>query len=206
MVTFGATTAFGLGVALEHTFHELFAARLREALGKSVVNWNLAVPWASNDTLARLVPLAVPVLRPHVVLILFPLLGGREFMTATGSLMQYVPGAEGWDAVSRHVYAQFSALANSHDDQFNFYRNYKPMESTLRTVEWLFALTAPEELKLARAHIDFGRFVDQWSGVIHDRGRDRKHPGPRSHGAMCDAYWNKFVSMGALQRLAGRPT
>jgi hypothetical protein len=200
MISIGCSWVFGAGIPLEHTFHELFAARLREETGMTVVNWNLGRSGSGNDYVARILHLTVPRLKPDIVLVLFPQFARREYAAAHGAMVTYNPSAIPWDITGKLIMDKFAALSSTYDDQLNFYRNYKSIESLLVNRCWLFSFTNLHELGMMKEHLDPERYVGEYRFV--DRARDHGHPGPQTHRLIFDRFWTKFAETGGLSRLA----
>lgn len=200
IVSIGCSHTLGVGLPQEAIFHERFAERLRQELSKTVVNWNLGLSGRTNDYVAEMLHLSVPVLQPDIVLILFPQFGRREYMTAHGRLLHYVPNYQHPDPVAMEVFGHFSALSSSLDDQLHFFRNYKSVECLLADRCWLFAVTKTEELESLRGHIDESRYVGGMRWL--DKARDQAHAGPETHQLLSENFWNRFVALGGLERFA----
>jgi hypothetical protein len=202
MISIGCSWVFGDGIPMQHTFHELFAARLRDETGMSVVNWNLGVCGAGNDYVARMLHLTVPRLNPDLVLAMFPRFARREYISAHGAKMSYVPSAVPTDITTKQIMEHFAALSSPYDDQLNFFRNYKSIEALLADRCWLFSCTDLNELAKMKEHVDSERYAGPYRFV--DRARDHLHPGPETHRLIFDRFWTKFVETGGLSRLTCR--
>jgi hypothetical protein len=202
MVSIGCSWVFGVGLAQRDLFHELFAQRLRRELATTVVNWNLGRSGASNDYIARVLHLAVPRLRPHVVLVLFTASNRREYITADNRLMNFnslPPQNSHW--VERETWTHFNALTNGYDDQLNLFRNYKSVETLLADYVWLFSATNTNDLDLEplAGHLDESHRAKKHRFV--DKARDHGHPGPETHKLLADLFWAKFLETGELAQL-----
>lgn len=194
MISIGCSNTFGHGLPQSAIFHELFAERLRRESGKTVVNWNLGRGGASCDYVARMLHLAVSRLKPDIVLILFPQLSRREYVSAQGRLIHYTSNYFASDPVTREICGHLSALSNAYDDQLNFYRNYKSIESLLAQHPWLYSFADAADAAAVMRYVDQARFVEVTQGI--DRARDGAHPGPQTNQAICEGFWNRFVAIG----------
>jgi hypothetical protein len=194
ILSIGDSCAFGVGLAQADLFHERFAQRLREASGRSVVNWNLAGPDKSADYVARMLQLAVPILQPHIVLILFPPFSRRECMAADGRLLDF-----GLDVkldrntahpVTVEMFKDLTDLASPLDDELNFFRNYRSVAMLLQRRAWLFGFVAAPGSTQVTAHIDVARY----GGTLEqlDMSRDGIHPGPESHASLSESFWEAY--------------
>jgi hypothetical protein len=193
IVAVGCSYVFGIGLAREHLFHEQFAARLRADLGMSVVLWNLATSGASNDYIARLVHQALPVLDPHILITHFTHLCRREYVSVENELIKYLPSYAPTSGVPKELFRHFEALASPHDDELNYFRNYKSVESAARGRCWLYS--APQ-WHPSPAYADAGACVGRLIPI--DKARDGEHPGPLSHRVLGGLYWDTFTARGGL--------
>jgi hypothetical protein len=203
MISIGCSWVFGHALRAEDTFHELFAARLRQETRMSVVNWNLGISGSSGDCVARTLHLTVPRLNPDIVLVLFPKLARREYVSAHGVIMNYNPSAIPWNISIKQIFERFAALSSANDDLVNFFRNYKSIEALLADRCWLFTFTELGALGQMKEHLDPERYAGAYRFV--DRARDHAHPGPETHRIICDRFWTKFVENGGLSRFVKDP-
>jgi hypothetical protein len=173
---------------------------LRDNGSKTVAVWNLGIAGASNDYIARMLSLAVPRLDPHIVLVNFTHLERREYISADNQLISYGPWTPPDDEVAREIFGLFDALVSPHDDQRNFFMNYKMTERTLVGRVWLFSNSMPHDFDPISDQMDLRRFVGQLSRL--DRARDGSHPGPQSHKKLADRYWARFQELGGTDSIA----
>jgi hypothetical protein len=195
IVSIGCSCTFGIGLEQSELFHELFAERLRQAKGRSVANWNLAGPDKSTDYIARLLHLAVPILDPHIVLILFPPMDRRECMTADGRLLDFGLDLKR-DPRSTHpviaeMFERLTDLASPLDDELDFFRGYRSVSQLLRKRIWLFGFVhAPSECSVT-THLDPCRLAGELTEL--DLARDHIHPGRESHARLSEMFWERFL-------------
>ena len=199
MISIGCSYVFGVGLPRKALFHELFAERLRSELGTTVVNWNLGVGAATNNYIARLLHIAVPKLKPDLVLIFFTHLARREYVTAHNVYVKYHPRLQTRDPVLREVSAHLDALSSQYDDQLDFFRDYKSIESLLATRMWLFSVAKPSELSDINPHLDHTRRTPDHTW--RDVARDHAHPGPATHESIYRCFWSQFVATDGLNKL-----
>jgi hypothetical protein len=202
MVSIGCSFALGVGVPQSAAFHELFAERLRQELGSTVVNWNLSTSGASNDYIARVLQLTTSELDPDVVLILFTRLARREYVAATDRSVHYNPSWQSPDPVIREVCGHFAALTSSFDDELNFFRNYKSIERLLADRLWLFSFLDSSQLNVVASHLDVSHRCSDFRWL--DKARDHGHAGPRTHDLLYTGFWTKFVETGGLEKLRSK--
>jgi hypothetical protein len=203
IVAIGCSYVLGTALPQRAIFHEVFAERLRTAVSpKSVVLWNLGSAGTSNDYISRLLFLAVPLLKPDIVLVNFTHFSRREYISIQNRIVKI--GA--WnpaDAVTKDIFSHFEALSSPLDDQLNFFRNYKGVECALARSQWLYSFVRRHEFEAVASHTDLNHFVGHLQVV--DRARDHTHPGPESHRSLAELYWRKFNELGGLRALEGKP-
>jgi hypothetical protein len=204
IVTVGCSYVVGQALPQPAVFPELFAERLRLESRKKVVVWNLAKCGASNDYISRLLYLAIPRLDPQIVLINFTHGARREYVSVQDRLITYNPTFAPSDEVTKGIFNQFAALSSPFDDQLNFFKNYKAVESLLAGRQWLFSHIRPQEFEPIAAHVNLSRYAGPL--LIVDRARDGGHPGPESHRRLAELYWAKFNEHGGLSELNRVPT
>lgn len=199
VVSIGCSYVMGVGLPQGALFHERFAERLGSERGRTVVNWNLGLPGASNDYICRTLFLALPVLKPHLVLVNFTHGGRREYVSVQGRLASYNPGVRPPDRVGREIGRHFDALCSPGDDALNLFRNYKALEGLLSRHLWLFSATQSDAFDALDLHIDRSRYAGHLTRL--DFARDHAHPGPLSHAMLLECYWNRFLASGRARDL-----
>lgn len=200
IVAIGCSFVLGHALPQPAIFHELFAEKLRAESKKSVVLWNLGSCGGSNDYITRTLYLALPKLKPHIVLVNFTRNGRREYVSVQNNSINYVPNYVPTDPVANDICQHFAALSSPYDDQMNFFRNYKAVEKLLADRCWMYSHPAPEEFQPIAAHLDLTRFAGDLK--IIDRARDHGHPGIESHQRLADLYWKKFLELGSLPQIS----
>jgi hypothetical protein len=142
--------------------------------------------------------LAVPWLDPHLVLINFTHASRREYVTLQEQWVPYAASLQPPDAVIQEVYDHFKALSSPYDDELNFFRNYKAVESLLTDRFWLYSLSRPAEIARIMCHLDASRYVGALGEL--DRARDGRHPGPASHEKLSELYWDRFCQRDGMRQ------
>jgi hypothetical protein len=195
IVAAGCSHVMGVGLPSAVLFHEQFANRLRESTDQSVVVWNIGVPGASNDHIARILHLALPFLDPDIVLVNFSHASRRDYVSVQGKWTPYVEGYNPPDLVGREIKGHFEALASPFDDELNVFRNYKSIERLLSDRAWLFS-TVPhpraDPFRTLKDHFDADKYIGELPTL--DLARDCSHCGPKSHQALADLYWERFCA------------
>lgn len=192
ILSLGCSNVFGVGVAQQDLFHERFAQYLRNTTGKTVCNFNLGWPGASNDCIQRMLYLAYPVLKPDIILINFTCPCRREYVSVHGRLLYYRPLPSEKlidDPLLLDLYRHFFFLTSARDDQLNFFRAYKGIEAFLRGTQWIYSVTDVQDLVMLKGHLDQSRCA----GVLlmpgeDDKARDFGHPGKLVHERLYGEY------------------
>lgn len=189
IVSIGSSYTYGVGLPTKDIFHEKVAELIRGS-GRTVVNWNLGQGGASNDYIARTLHLAVPKLKPDLVLINFTFPSRREYFTADGTFINYCPT---WNHMlpkteeREHLFA----LTSDYDNIMRLFANYKSIQSLLdgHGVRWLWSTLSEDILTLGN-HLDKSNYVGYFS--LDDYARDRQHPGIQSHHNIFLKYKEKL--------------
>jgi hypothetical protein len=193
IVSIGCSYVFGLGIAQNDIFHEKFTQKLRKKLTSSVVNWNLGIVGASNDYIARMLHIAIPILDPHLVLINFTRFSRREYFSPLGTSLNYIPSYIPKDPVHKIIYSSFLDLSSEYDDQANFFRNYKSVAALLKDKTWLFSILSSNDIPKVYHFIDKTKYIDDFKLI--DKARDNSHPGPDSNKILFEKYWLRFSEL-----------
>jgi hypothetical protein len=204
MISIGCSAVFGLGLPETALFHERFAERLRIETGKTVVNWNLGETAAGNDVVERVLHLAVPLLDPHIVLVLFPEIARREYLSPHGLRIKYVPTYHPPDDVTaRALMDSIGKMTFQQDDELRFFRSYKSIESLLAGRCWLFGMFDGRWIETCHIykHIARDRYIGNWRK--EDRARDHAHPGPLTNDLLYGQFWQTFVTLNGLPVCGG---
>jgi hypothetical protein len=214
MISIGCGFTMGDGLPQDALFHERFAEQLRRKTGKTTVNWNLAESFTGNDVVERVLHVAVPILDPHIVLILFPDIEWREYVSPQGvRLPNFTPAF-----VNPHPYVQevadifhasrqngpavrelvgkLAATVCQPDDELRFFRSYKSIEALLSGRCWLFGFATCDGIESLHVfqHLELERFAGS-CGIL-DFARDCVHPGPYTHELLFQKFWNAFELVG----------
>jgi hypothetical protein len=199
MISIGCSYTFGVGLPQDALYHELFAERLRTELKASVVNWNLGSGAVSNNYIARLLHLSVPILRPHVILIFFTHIARREYVTLDNRVLKYHPNLGDVHPIFADIARHFQALSSKYNDQLDFYRDYKSIQALLSGQLWFYSLYRETEFEDISGHFDPSRRAECFQRL--DLARDHSHLGPLTHQDICNRYWEKFASLDGVNKL-----
>lgn len=144
----GSSGAFGIGLPEADTLPIVFRDRLQQHTGREAIAWNLSAGGTGADYVTRVLFSALPVLRPHVVLLTCFPFNRREFIGETGRLF-ISSGSPKWrQRFSDPENWQFDdvcgRVCNPYNDLTNMVTNLKVWESLCDDAEvpWLFATEA----------------------------------------------------------------
>jgi hypothetical protein len=202
VIAIGCSFVMGHALPQSALFHEIFAQKLRAELGKTVVVWNLGRCGASNDYMSRLLYLAVPRLKPHIVIINFTRSVRREYVSVQNRGISYNPSFVPSDEVTKDIFHHIAALSSPFDDQLNLFKNYKAIECLLAGQFWIYSHISPNEIEPITHHFDRMRYAGPLQTI--DRARDHGHPGPESHRRLAELYWAKFIEMNGREQIASK--
>ncbi|MFN8391199.1 MAG: hypothetical protein U0136_12985 [Bdellovibrionota bacterium] len=202
VLSIGCSFVFGLGLPREALFHERFCATLRSRTGRTVVNWNLGSSGTGNDYIARMLHLAVPLLRPDIVLINFSQACRMEYITVLGDWIKYGPANDpSWfDRIGREVHTHLNELRSPGQEELRLFLNYRSVAELLKGRLWIHSFLEESALGVLEGHLE--RF--QLAGAFQklDVARDHAHPGPESHAVVADRYLQVFEANGGFARLS----
>jgi hypothetical protein len=210
MISVGCSHTMGVGLPQEALFHERFAERLRRETRRTVVNWNLGEPGAGTDAVERVLHMAVRILDPHIVLVLFPEVDRREYISPRGIHIPFFPNFALADPAIQATIAELvpiyrpgtggsnttldnlAGITCEQDDELRFFRSYKSIEALLSDRCWLFGIWANDWVERHHVfkHVDMERYIGGWRPV--DLARDHDHPGPATHELLFQSYWDAF--------------
>tara|TARA_Y100000034_G_scaffold21066_1_gene24236 strand:+ start:1886 stop:2719 length:834 start_codon:yes stop_codon:yes gene_type:complete len=183
ILTLGCSWVYGVGLNQEFLYHEIIADRIRET-GRSVINWNLALPSRSNDYIARTTHLAMDRLCPDLVLVNFTRLSRREYFTVNGECLSYHPGSgRRLKSSLRLEHKHLFELTSDKDDFKNFWLNFRSIKAVLQNVDWFWS-------SMDSSLVDDERYVGLFKRL--DIARDESHPSIISNKRMADLYWDKI--------------
>lgn len=189
----GCSITFGTGVRLEESYPALVTEKLRRE-GLSAPLWNIAHIDASPDSIARLLYLALPRLRPNALWIMFPPANRREWVeeTAPPTLRTLITGDE--VPYGKRLLGQFFTAEKV---SYEFARNLALIDSLCRINGVRYFWTRWDWISNNSARIEGMRYMHPTIsaryrpiGVPLDRkARDRFHPGSEWHRAMADVVY-----------------
>lgn len=213
VVSIGASEVIGTGLAEENTFPHVVAKLLESHLKRPVFNWNLGLGGTSADYISRTLASALPVLKPDIVLLIFPFAGRREHINVQGRIFLYNNVHADNKIQNRFLdpedFNQTKAnmmLSSDYNDQMNFYKNYQFCESLCEKhmTSWLFSSYKSDFFDQIHNLINVEHFVTPGLGDLKIKyqddpsiglARDMWHPGIAPHQEMATNFFER------LQRL-----
>jgi hypothetical protein len=205
VMVLGCSIAFGNGVPQERRFGEIFADHLASRSGKSVTVHNLAWPGESVDYVARLALLAIPVLKPDVLLVNFPHFARREYFTPVGGRFDHRPERGLESSLEREIHSRLNNLSSVYQDSVNFLLKYKLIEGLTRLhgVRWIYSILKIDRkpFSLLADHVDEDIRASSMNKI--DYARDGGHPGVQTHSNMGKSFFEKYCERYDDQRKMG---
>jgi len=212
----GSSGAFGAGLPQSATFPNLFRTLVEEQVRRPVVLWNLSLGGASAEYVTRMLFSAIPVLRPHLLLLTcFPfnrreLIGetGRVFVaSATPHWQQRLTDPGHWV-----MDKACSKVCNPYTDLINFVTNLKVWESLCDDagIAWLFTTEAyasqlaPLEFLLREPGKMVGPGIHALIKAHQDNpatglARDMQHAGTRPNQELAQLLFTRLMELYAPQ-------
>lgn len=217
VVSIGASEVFGVGLPEKDTFSQVFCDKLSDEYGRETINYNLGISGGSADYISRILYSALHVLKPDIVLMVFPPILRREFVNDTGRLFIYTDRIESSKLTGKIAYRFFDpenfrqnaahrALSSDHSDQINFFKNYQLCEAlcTKHDVMWLYSPFAEQQLEqtkhlLNHDHLILPGLLDLRNnclkgkvGIGESLARDMGHPGIKPNLDMAELLFNRL--------------
>lgn len=205
LVSIGASEVLGTGVPEDLTFSQLITQNLRTRLRRPIVHWNLGSDGSSPDTLSRTLLAALTILKPAIVLMVFPAPFRRECITPSGRIFYY--NRQSIDANSLlgrmrdpekfEICRAYADLASDYNDELCLFKNYQTAEGLCKKydVMWLYSALWGSFLDPIRHLIDPHHLVQPGLGELLNEmldtpaqawARDLIHPGLGPHHRMAE--------------------
>jgi len=216
VVSIGASEVFGIGLPEDKVFAQVFADLLAEQFECNVVNWNLGLGGSCADYMSRVIVSALPVLKPDIVLLVFPFYGRREHIDDNGRIFYFNHRNAEYnknrlknsliDPLDATITQAQMALSSDHGDQINLYKNYQVCASLCEKykVMWLFsafhiAFFSQLQHLIATPHLVGPGLEDLKCNYQVDPGlrlaRDMQHPGIGPHKEMAENLFERLKSL-----------
>lgn len=213
IVSIGASEVLGTGMPEAQLFSNVLATHLEEGLQRPVIHFNLGMGGASADYISRILASALPVLKPDIVLLMFPYYGRREHINAQGRFFlfnnQYSQPNAKLKLSDPENYSQIKAnalLSSDYSDQLNFYKNYQFCESLCEKYKacWLFSAYRMAFFGQIDSLINIKHFVTPGLGDLKLKyqdnpsiglARDMGHPGIMPHKEMAENLFERLKSL-----------
>jgi hypothetical protein len=206
VVSIGASEVLGTGLPEDKTFPHVFTKLLEQELGVPVINWNLGIGGSSADYVARILVSALPVLKPDVVLLVFPFYGRREHINDDSRVFYYNRQDTGVKnqlkerILSPETFVLNQAnmtLSSEYNDQVNFYKNYQVCESLCEKygAMWLFSALRASFFEQIMHLVKTDHLISPGLGELKEKykqdvktcvARDFGHPGINPNKEMAE--------------------
>ncbi len=216
VVSIGASEVMGYGLPEDRSFPHLFTKLLENHMDFQTLNWNLGVPGSSSDTMSRMLIPVLSVLKPDIVLLVFPFPWRREHINDAGQVFFFdrnshrnIFKAVKSRLVNPEYTEQFSAnsrLSSDYNDQLNYFKNYQVCESLCEknNVMWLFSpfnvshFRQFEHMLMSKNLVSPGMW-DSTNRYRDDPGiglaRDRWHPGIKPNQVMAEMFFDRLTTL-----------
>lgn len=200
LLSIGCSVTFGNGIPVDKRFGDVFASLLSNNTQKTVVNWNMAMPGESIDYIVRTSVLAIPILKPDILITNFPSFARREFFDNNGNRFDYRPKRQVDNRIEKELFSHLENLSSYYDDLARFFINYKLIESVveLYNCKWLYALQKCDLEQYAEISV---HCRDEWrvpSLQRVDVARDNGHPGVETNRLHGVNYYDKYMAIHRL--------
>jgi hypothetical protein len=140
--------------------------------------------------------IAVPILKPNILLVNFPSLPRREYFDIDGNLFQYRPDRKPDCIKNAKFIDMFLNLSSPCQDAYNMWKNYVLIDSVCanNNVEFFYAIHNSDEGAYQRIKHLFNEGKRSSNLVKVDFARDGGHPGIKTneqHAINFINVWNK---------------
>ncbi len=214
LVVIGGSETFGIGLPISNVYVSLLASRIEEYIGKKVTVWNLGLPMAGSDYIARMLHPVIKKLSPDFLLLNFPeQLGYREYCNDNNEMFFCEPGALSHrrkiyrflDPEAARVDRAHVKLESSYQNIANFYNNYCFCEFLCdnHSLNWLFSGPSVESLGMNANSFRQEKRVSngiyqciKTSGGTEEQlfARDYIHPGILAHQRYSELVFERFTA------------
>lgn len=183
----GCSIAFGVGIPKSFRFGEVFSKEFEDS-----VIWNLSWPGVSGDYVSRIALVSIPILKPDICLINFPLFARREYFDLNGSKFDYRPDRKPNNLISKNIINNFLNLSSDYEDYYNFYKNYNIIENLCKINQCKF-LFSIGQVDTKKHNINFQQFAGAFEKI--DIARDGGHPGILSNEKHAKKFYKKYQEL-----------
>lgn len=193
IIWIGCSNTIGIGLPLEEVYAHVATQKIATALGRRIPYWNLAHGGVSGDYIARVLSLAVPILRPKLVFALFPVICRRE-LVVDGKIKPFLPQG-------RYLGAEISnAVVSLYDPDHEAYamvRNLRMVDLLCRAygaeflwstqeLDLAFTRSVPDDLLKKRIPARLFKNSD-------DVARDLQHAGATAHANLAKIIYPRAM-------------
>lgn len=215
IVSLGASEVFGCGLPEEQTFASVFSKLIEKNSQRPTLNWNLGIPGTSSDSISRVLFSVLPVLKPDIVLIIFPFASRREYINDSGRLLTFRSSSESeknkllknlFDPEQAQVNKAYNSLASEYSDQINLFNNYQICQSLCENNNalWMFSSffeTCFKSIKplLNTDHLVLPGICDLRNNCLDEKidpalcwARDMSHPGAKPNHQMAELFYERI--------------
>jgi len=175
IMSFGCSNTEGVGVNDNETWPSKFSKLIPNG-----VNFNFGTGGRSNDFISRCLLTYYDIIKPDLVLIMYPSPLRREIYTKEGGIEPFMPTTS-WGYLletedGKKTQDNLAYLQNDNEDFINWYKNHLLIKYFLASKEcnWVWngrEITSVDYMENNRFDGDYGNYIDF--------GVDGVHPGPK---------------------------
>jgi hypothetical protein len=190
----GCSFTTGIGVPYESVYTSIVTDMLSKHFNVEFEQHNLGLPGYGSDAMAQVVYQTVDIIKPELVVVLFPGMQRRQYYNNYHHRIALIPNVLRTNFFVNEQKALIT-LQTDANDFYNWVMNWQFIELVLRGagIPWIWGDFQPIN-EIEPFLYDYVRtdnmVVDRFPSFIAqgDYGRDMMHPGPRAHAA-----YAKFV-------------
>ncbi|MBT3886946.1 MAG: SGNH/GDSL hydrolase family protein [Rhodospirillaceae bacterium] len=200
----------GAGVTEEETFARVACTKLADHYNVSVNNWNMGHGGKGYDAIARMLLSALPVLKPDIVFVTFPVMDRREYFTidndvvdiGVGIIAQTNRGNLAATPIKKDIFKRWEGLISPIDDAAKAIMSYKLIELLLNendtmwgycSVDWEPSATQMQEL-MKFGLFDMKYYLGSKFEKLADQSPTDGHPDVASHHLQGERIFNWLTS------------
>lgn len=186
VMSIGCSHTEGVGVNYNDTWPYQFTSYIPNG-----VNFNFGMGGRSNDFIVRCLLTYYDVIKPDLVLIMYPSSLRREIYTKDGGIEPFMPISV-WGYMEetedgKKIQNYLTELQNDNEDTINWYKNHLLIKYFLESKKcnwmWNGSFNLPTE------YIEFNRFDSNYGDFI-DYGVDGAHSGPKHNREYSERLFN----------------
>lgn len=185
----GCSLTFGVGMPLHEMWVTQVAEHLKNHFGPELETHNFGAPGVGGDVLAMTAAQMLPILRPKMLVVLFPNLARRAVHMSYNHRATLQPNVR--PPKIEHIHDAYLKLQSNAQDWFEFCRNFTLIDAlaTSLGIPWVWHCWEP----LPRNYGLYVRTDNHIKSSVNwnnfpDRARDNMHPGKQFNKQLAADY------------------